>query len=494
MFICTVDKHGNPGMPTSNVKKVRRLLKEGKAVIYRHEPFTIQLLYAENLTTQDIEVCQDAGYLHIGLSIKSGKHEFFHEQYDLLKDERQRHDNRRKNRRNRRGRKRYRKPRFDNRCKKEGWLAPSIRNKLSRHMDVIKKHMTVMPVTSVTVETASFDTQLLEAMEKGGPLPEGTDYQKGSRYGIETLRSAVFYRDGHTCLVCGAKDVPLRVHHIGFWKSPPDHTDRMGNLATACIRCHTPANHKTNGRLYGWEPHVKPLTGAAFMNTIRWQLVETLREAGVPVHATNGARTKAARCLRHLPKTHANDAYCMGRFRPKHRTKETLYVKRRRNNRILEKFYDAKYVDIRDGKVKSGSELSCNRTNRKVPRSNLDNERICRGAKITKGRRSIRCRRYDIRPGETVICNGKKRTVAGVNSGGKQVVLHSSRVIAVKNAGPVTNRKKTLTYKDGTCTYNGKRRKVLSFSDTTVTIYWQEAVSPDVIKRTRYLDGWMKQT
>lgn len=47
----------------------------------------------------------------------------------------------------------------------------------------------------------------------------------------------------------------------------------------------------------------------------------------------------------------------MGQFHPKHRTVPVLYKKKRRNNRCLEKFYDAKYVDSRDGKKRTGQEL-----------------------------------------------------------------------------------------------------------------------------------------
>ena len=38
---------GSPLMPTYNIKKVRRMLKDGRAVIAGHKPgFTIQLIYA----------------------------------------------------------------------------------------------------------------------------------------------------------------------------------------------------------------------------------------------------------------------------------------------------------------------------------------------------------------------------------------------------------------------------------------------------------------
>ena len=42
----TVDKYGRPGMPTYNIKKIRKLLKSGMAQIICHHPFTVKLLYA----------------------------------------------------------------------------------------------------------------------------------------------------------------------------------------------------------------------------------------------------------------------------------------------------------------------------------------------------------------------------------------------------------------------------------------------------------------
>ena len=114
MVTFTVDKYGRPGMPTYNIKKIRKLLKSGKAQIICHHPFTVKLLYAEKLDTQPVEICLDTGDKHIGVSVKSEKHEFVHAQYDPLPDEKERHDDRRRYRRTRRNRLRYRKPRFDN--------------------------------------------------------------------------------------------------------------------------------------------------------------------------------------------------------------------------------------------------------------------------------------------------------------------------------------------------------------------------------------------
>ena len=105
---------------------LRHLLKDGKAKIVKHHPFTIQLLYDSKTNTQPIEICEDVGYNYIGISVKSQSHEYVSAQYDTLQDEKACHDSCRKLRRTRRNRLRYRKPRFDNRKRGEGWLAPSL--------------------------------------------------------------------------------------------------------------------------------------------------------------------------------------------------------------------------------------------------------------------------------------------------------------------------------------------------------------------------------
>ena len=410
MLTYVLSQDGAPLMPTYNIKKVRRLLKEEKAVIAGHSPgFTIRLLYKTGNSVQPVEICDDTGYQTAGVSVKSEKHEFAHEEYSFLPDEKQRHDDRRKYRRQRRGRKRYRAPRFNNRTKSkpEGWIAPSLENKAKRHADIVTIYKKVLPVTDVYLEMGQFDTQVLEAVEAGKPVPVGTDYQHGPTYGHDTLREAVFARDNYTCICCGKsaiKDgVILRMHHLGF--KTGDHSDRMSNLATVCTKCHTPKNHKPGGKLYVLDPKVKPLSGAAFMNTVKWYIYDTVKNEHpeLCVHITYGTVTKRTRLRRHLEKTHANDAYCIGKLRPLHRAKPVFYKKRRRNNRILEKFYDAKYVDMRDKTIKKGAELSCGRTNRSVPRNNPQNERIHRGEKTSKGRRVIRKNHYTIQPGDTVL-------------------------------------------------------------------------------------------
>ena len=60
--VCVLSNSGERLMPTIRLGKVRRLLKDGKAKIIKHHPFTIQLLYDSKANTQPIEICEDVGY------------------------------------------------------------------------------------------------------------------------------------------------------------------------------------------------------------------------------------------------------------------------------------------------------------------------------------------------------------------------------------------------------------------------------------------------
>jgi hypothetical protein len=102
-----IAKDGTKLMPTTNVKKVRNLLRSKRAVICKYDPFTIQLQYESTKNVQDIEFKEDAGYQHIGVSLTSQKHEYVSEQRDMLKDEVEHHKACAKYRRARRNRRRY---------------------------------------------------------------------------------------------------------------------------------------------------------------------------------------------------------------------------------------------------------------------------------------------------------------------------------------------------------------------------------------------------
>ena len=195
--------------------------------------------------------------------------------------------------------------------------------------------------------------------------------------------------------------------------------------------------------MYGYDQKLPKYSGAAFMNTVRWQILELVKAAapeGCDIRMTYGVDTKLSRERLDIEKSHANDAYAMGRLFPGKRAVTEYYRKRRRNNRILEKFYDARYIDIRDGLKKSGSELGCERTNRCEPRMSDKNLRKYRGTQISKGRRSIRRNRYPLQPGDLVQYEGIRYVVKGTHCNGQRVILEDGgkgRSVACKKVSPI---------------------------------------------------------
>ncbi len=424
MVVCVKNIRGQALMPTTP-RKAKLLLKQGKARIDSYMPFTIQLNYATGEAKQDLTLGIDAGYGNIGISVVGPAKEVFSGEIKLLKGRVERNKERVMYRRQRRSRLRYRKPRFDNRKKPEGWLAPSIQHKFDSHIKFVDRLKAVLPVTKTIVEAAAFDIQKIKADGK----IEGSQYQQGEQSGFWNLREYILHRDNHKCqnpdCKNKAKNKVLEVHHIGFWKK--DRTDRPRNLITLCTMCHTSSKHKKNGFLYGWKPKTKSFKPETFMSSVRWKIVNKLK-----CSHTYGYITKHNRIDLKLPKTHFNDAFCIAGGQKQSRAKPLLLQEKRKNNRCLEKFYDAKIIDIQTGKIVSGSTLHCGRRKRNKD-LNGKNLRIYRGPKKSKGRRQIRRQRYSIRPNDIVNFEGNIYRAVGVQNKGAYLKMTDNVKAIVKN-------------------------------------------------------------
>lgn len=193
-MVYVISKNGQPLMPTGRHGKVRRLLKSGRAKVLKRCPFTIQLLYITEIeVTQPVSLGVDAGSKHIGVSATTENKVLYEADVEIRNDIVDLLSTRKEFRRSRRNRKtRYRKARFDNRKRDEGWLAPSIRQKVETHLTTVDKVMKMLPVIRIRVETASFDIQKIKAMEENKTLPQGTDYQQGDLLGFANLREYCF--------------------------------------------------------------------------------------------------------------------------------------------------------------------------------------------------------------------------------------------------------------------------------------------------------------
>ena len=319
-------------MPTENHAKVRILLKSKKAKVIKTCPFTIQLAYDSTHYTQEITLGVDSGSKHIGLSATTKSKVLFESDVELRNDIVNLLSTRRQNRRTRRNRKtRYRKPRFDNRRRKEGWLAPSIQNKVDSHLTVIRKVHEILPVTKIIVEVASFDIQKIK-----NPTISGTEYQQGEQSDFWNVREYVLFRDCHTCQCCKgkSKDKILNVHHIESRKTGGD---APNNLITLCETCHT-GYHKGIVKLPKTIHRGMSFKDASFMGIMRWAFYNKLKEIYPNVSLTYGYITKNIRIRNCLPKEHYIDARCIS-GNPKAISDGTVYYQKkvRCHNRQIHK-------------------------------------------------------------------------------------------------------------------------------------------------------------
>ena len=313
-MVYVIHKNGQPLMPTDNHAKVRILLKTNKAKVVNRCPFTIQLLYESTTHTQPVSFGIDAGSKTIGVSATTKDKVLYEAEVTLRNDIVDLISTRRQNRRTRRNRKtRYRQARFDNRTRKNGWLAPSIQNKVDTHLTVVRKACRMLPISKITVEVASFDTQQLKAdIENLGKL-KGTDYQQGEQLGFWNVREYVLYRDGHICQCCKgkSKDKILNVHHIESRKTGGD---APNNLITLCKTCHD-GYHNGTVQLPKSIHRGMSFKDATFMGIMRWAFYNKIKEIYVPqgieVNLTYGYKTKNTRIANNLPKEHYIDARCI---------------------------------------------------------------------------------------------------------------------------------------------------------------------------------------
>lgn len=299
--------------------RARQLLRAGKAAVWRRFPFTIMLKArsSDESVTHEHRLKLDPGSKTTGIAVVQEPRgrvvwagELTHRgqaiRDALLK--------RRAVRRSRRQRHtRYRKPRFLNRTRKQGWLAPSLESRVKNVETWVARLRRLVPVGALSVELARFDTQLMMDAEISGVA-----YQQGELAGYE-VREYLLEKWGRTCAYCGAAQLPLQVEHIV--PRARGGSDRVSNLTLACEGCNTRKGTQTAAE-FG-HPHIQAkakgaLKDAAAVNATRWELYQRLLATGLSVEVGTGGRTKYNRTRLGLPKTHWTDAACVGASTPRH--------------------------------------------------------------------------------------------------------------------------------------------------------------------------------
>lgn len=229
---------------------------------------------------------------------------------------------RREMRRSRRNRKtRYRKPRFNNRRKKDGWLPPSVEQRLESHKQEIAFVHSILPITEVILERNDFDIQKIK-----NPDIKGKEYQQGEQLDYLNVRAYVLFRDHYTCQCCKgkSKDKKLQTHHIESRKTGGD---APNNFVTLCKTCHT-YYHQGKLKLPKRIKRDASYRDATMMNIIMERLYKYLKNTYPNVKDTYGYITKNIRETYDLPKEHYIDARCITGH-PLARTDGTLYQRRK---------------------------------------------------------------------------------------------------------------------------------------------------------------------
>jgi 5-methylcytosine-specific restriction endonuclease McrA len=205
---------------------------------------------------------------------------------------------------------RYRAPRFANRARPAGWLAPSLRSRVQHVGTWTRRLRRWCPVVVADLELVRFDTQLMQ-----DPEISGAEYQQGTLAGYEA-REYLLAKFGRRCAYCGATGVPLNIDHIV--PRSRGGSDRIANLALACVRCNQAKGSRdvrefSPGKAAAVAARAKaPLRDAAAVNSTRFAVLAALRSAGIPVECSTGGRTKFNRHAHGIPKAHCLDAACTG--------------------------------------------------------------------------------------------------------------------------------------------------------------------------------------
>ena len=190
-----------------------------------------------------------------------------------------------------------------------------VHSRLANTLTWVSRLSDPYPIRYIRVETAVFDTQLMQNAEVSGEA-----YQHGNLHEWQ-LRSYVFHRDGRKCAYCGSsRKERYELDHIVPKRLGG--TDRVSNLVVSCRECNAEKGNRLVSEFMADRPArlmaVRPiqgslLSGAAHLNVILPELLRRLRAGGYSVSGHDSYTTSFTRRRLGLTKTHALDALCLGR-------------------------------------------------------------------------------------------------------------------------------------------------------------------------------------
>lgn len=322
-FVFVLGSDNRPLMPCTG-KRARLLLERGRAQVVRRYPFVIRLIdrTQDNSELQDVQVKIDPGSKHTGMAVVRPNdgivnvlslYELEH-RGQLIK---KKLDARRNFRRRRRSANlRYRKPRFNNRTKPKGWLAPSLMHRVHTTICWVNRFRKWSPVNSLAVERVKFDSQKLQ-----NPEITGIEYQQGTLFNYE-VKEYLLEKFNRKCMYCNVSNLPLEIEHIVARANGG--TNRVSNLGLACVKCNQAKGSMRIEDFLKDRPDLlasikkqlrKPLKDASAVNAARNKLLKTLQDTSLPVLTGTGGLTKYNRSKFKVAKTHALDAACVGEIK-----------------------------------------------------------------------------------------------------------------------------------------------------------------------------------
>ena len=278
-YVFVLDTNRKPLTPCKP-SLARKLLKVGKAKVFRLYPFTIILKKEVTEDPRPVTLKIDPGSKVSGLAILSGSDliwvaELTHRPQAIKASL----DSRRSQRRGRRSRHpRYRQARFLNRTRPKGWLAPSLRHPVETTLTWVNKLSRLAPVRTIFQELVRLALQQIE-----NPEISGVEYQQGVLAGYE-VREYLLAKWDRRCAYCGTENVPLQVEHIH--PKANGGTNRISNLCLACEPCNLKKGTQDIKIFLAKKPEIlkrilaqskHPLKDASAVNSTRWALFTRLK-------------------------------------------------------------------------------------------------------------------------------------------------------------------------------------------------------------------------
>lgn len=306
-----LDAQGNKLSPTKEYR-AWYLIRKQKAILKNKFPMVIQLkreIPVDEVDSTPIHLGIDDGSKSVGIALvqdcKRKNKPLFKGTIELRTDVKDKMMVRRGYRRYRRYHKKYRSVRFNNRVssKKEGRLAPSIRQKKDSILRVVNQLHKWIRINHIYLEDVLID---IRALDKGHK-PYKWEYQQGNRLD-ENIRKAAVLRDHNCCQDCGMTNTRMEVHHIIPRRL--NGSDSIYNLITLCSTCHgniTGYELNHSGRLLKKiEGRKIPYNFAMHVMQGKSYLQNELKKIA-PLTITTGGDTANKRIDWGIDKSHAND-------------------------------------------------------------------------------------------------------------------------------------------------------------------------------------------